>query len=380
MASEPDFKPFSAISGGRAAFDLAYAELSVAAALGQARFSATLDRLGQPGQARWDPVAGEIELRGRTFEAQQLGSFDGNSWLWSWANPYLKIPEDKTAFARVLRDRAKELGIAALGVPAIAARDERVPYMFGGLAIAYGAGEAYYLANQSQVYMLAPGQLDRPKDPPIARLRAAIDATLVAGVPCDLARAVPYAARELELACEREERRIVVRDGRDELVVNVTNGHALHAVALCFVAKGVTTSDVFAHLRKKRGVAELPFEQDGDSIDLAGDGYALRITRSDRLRDVMREANRTGQDVAKRYGAVLVVEAMHTPAYQGVPHAIAGSSFSRAWAPAATLAGPSGEAPAGPMISSEALHVCERLNQLDGVLVYDVLMRMPYPR
>jgi hypothetical protein len=384
--SDADPEPFSNIEGGRAAFDRAYAELAVVAALGQARFSATLDRIGPPGQARWDPIAGEIELRGRTFEAQQLGSYDGNSWLWSWANPYLSIPEDKTAVARALRDRAAEVGIAALGVPAIAVRDESVKYMLGGIAIAHGCCEAYYIANESQVYLLAPGQLDRPKDPPIARLRAAIDAVDTAGVPCDLTRALPFAARALEIECAQEARRLIVRarDSRDELEVHLTSdGHALRTVALCFVGKQVTLADVFGHLRKKRGLAELPFKQTDDAIELEGAGYAVRITRTDRLRDVMREANRlsSGQDEAKRRGAVLIIDAVHTPRYLGSPLGIATVAFAgKSWAPIGALSGLEGGPPTGPQISNEALHVCERLNQLDNAFLYDLLLGMPYPR
>jgi hypothetical protein len=266
-------------------------------------------------------------------------------------------------------------------VPGLAARDDGLPYMLGGSAIAPGACEAYALATQSQVYMLGPGQLDRPKAPPIARLRAAIDGVHLAGVKCDLARAVPFAARVLGIGCEREERRLVVRDGRDELVVSLApDGHALQTVALCFVSKQVTIGDVFAHLRGKRGVAELPLEQVGDAIGVTGEGYAMRITRTDRLREVMREANRSGLDEAKTYGAVLVVDAMHTPAYGGAVCAIAGAGFSRAWAPTAALVGPDGQGPSGPTVSITALHVCERLNELDGALVYDLLLRMPYPR
>jgi hypothetical protein len=381
-AEEPE--PFSNIEGGRAAFDRAYAELAVVAALGQAQFSATLDRIGPPAQARWDPIAGEIELRGRTFEAQQLGSYDGNSWLWSWANSFLSIPEDKTAVARALCDRAAEVGIPALGVPAIAVRDETVKYMFGGVAIAHGCCEAYYIANESQVYLVAPGQLDRPKDPPIARLRAAIEAVDTAGVPCDLARAVPFAARSLGIECSQEPRRLTVREGRDELTIHLTSdGHALRTVALCFVGKQVTLADVFTHLRKKRGLAEMPFKQTDDAIELEGAGYAIRITRTDRLREVMREANRlsAGQDEAKRYGAVLIVQAIHTPRYLGSPLGIATVPFAgKSWAPVGALTRSDGGPAAGPQISNEALHVVERLNQLDNAFVYDVLLGAPYPR
>ena len=102
---ESEGRSFSEIPGRREAFDRSHAEIGVLASVGQARFSATLDRIGPPGAARWDPIAGEVELRGRTFRAEQLGSFDGRSWLWSWANPHLEIPaREKILIRTVHRD------------------------------------------------------------------------------------------------------------------------------------------------------------------------------------------------------------------------------------------------------------------------------------
>ena len=73
----PDARGFSEIAGGRDAFDRAHAQIAAAASVAQSRLSAALDRIGPPGVARWDPVKGEVELRGRTFRAQMIGSFDG---------------------------------------------------------------------------------------------------------------------------------------------------------------------------------------------------------------------------------------------------------------------------------------------------------------
>lgn len=381
--SAPEGRPFSRITGGREAFDRAHAEVSLAAAVAQARLSATLDRIGPPGQTAWDPVAGTVMMRSRTFAAQQLGSFDGQSWLWSWANPHLVIPDEKTALARSLRDRAEEIGVPAFAVPMIEARDERLPYMLGAFAIAHGAGEAYYLANQSQVYMFEPGQLDRTKDTPLDQLRAAIAAADAQGVAYDLARGLPRVAKQLGIEVATEDRAIVAREGTSELRFHLTaDGHALQTCALLFASKSTTTADVFTHLKKVRGAAELPLKQiDDATLAVEGPGYAVRITRSDRLKDVMREARRTRNDEAKRYGAVFVVSACTTPSYVGVQLAVVRQAFVGAsWVPAEHVGTDDGGPAAGPLISNEALQICERLNQLPKTLVYDTLLQTEYPR
>lgn len=377
--------PFSQIDGGRDAFDHKHAEVSLAAALGQARLSATLDRLGEPGQARWDPIAGEVELRGRTFEAQQLGSFDGTSWLWSWANPHLAIPEAKTVLARGLRDRAAELGVPAFAVPMIDAADESLPYMLGAFAIAHGYGEAYYLANQSQVYMFVPGQLDRPSQSPIEQLRRAIDALDAAGVSYDLVRGLPLAAERLGVTVVRDDRDVIAKDGTSELRFPLArDGATLRTLALCFTSKKTSLADLQAHLRKARGVAELPLAQvDEATLEIAGPGYTVRIARTDRLREVMREATRTGDEQAKRYGAVVTVSTAVTPSYLGTLMGIGdigGIGVAKAWAPTAMLTAGGGAAPTGPMVAFEAIQVCERLHALPGSLVYDTMLRSMYPR
>jgi hypothetical protein len=155
----PDARPFSSLPGGREAFDEAHARIAAAAAAAQERLSMALDAIGPPGAARWDPIAGEIELRGKVLRAEQLGSFDGSSWLWSWANPHLEIPEAKTTVARRLRDSK---AVAAFAEPMIQAADERLPYMMGDFAIASSGVDGYWLADHSQVYVIKPGQLVIP--------------------------------------------------------------------------------------------------------------------------------------------------------------------------------------------------------------------------
>jgi len=384
---------FDDIAGGREAFDAACAELSIAAALGQNWLAEALDRIGPPGQARWDPIVGQIELRERTFEAQQLGSFDGQSWLWSWANPHLEIPEEQTTVARALRDRAKD--IPALAVPSIATADEGFKYIVGGIAVALGLGDAYWIANQSQVYLLAPGQLGRPKDAPLDRLRAARDAVAAEAVPCDLRRALPFAAKKLGVTCELEARRVIVRDGKDELVTHLDDGgRALGTIATCFVPRSTTMAAILSHLRERAPLgrepgpsdsrhpwlAQAPFVIAGDVITLEGPSFAIRISRSDRLREVMRRASRVGpaQEDAKKFGAVLTIEAVHGPDHGA--YGIGGGMFGRSWVPLDLLAGPDGGAPVGPQVGANALAICERLNQLPEALVYDELLTSMYPR
>jgi uncharacterized protein DUF6882 len=151
--------PWSEIPGGREVLEAVYEQIEHDADKKQARFAEILDSIGPPGMAAWDPVKGVIELRGKQFRAQMLGSFDGRSWLWSWANTYLELPEALTAYARKLRDDSGAL-LAAFATPMIEDSDEQLPRVFGAIAITHGVGEAFYYANESQIYLLVPGQLD----------------------------------------------------------------------------------------------------------------------------------------------------------------------------------------------------------------------------
>ncbi len=380
----PEALSFTEIPGGREAVDRAYAETAIVSALGQARLSAALDRIGPPGQMRWNPAAGELVMRGKLFAAEQLGSFDGETWLWSWANPYLEIPEAKTTIARSLRDRASTLGVAALAVPMIAAADERIPYLFGAIGLGHSDAEAYYIANQSQVYLFAPGQLG-PPPAPLEALRTAIASVEASGMTTDIAAGLPLAAARLGLPLVRSEHEIVVGEGRD--AVHVPLGGAavsLVTLGLCFVSKQLTIDDVLAHLRAVRGVAELKFTKlDEHTLEHTSNGCTIRIARTDELREVMREANRTGTEDAKRFGAVLVVSVGTTSEFEGPAFAIAdlGLGFGgKTWMPTDALERPKGGALAGPVVPSAALHVFERLNAIHDALAYDVLTGAVYPR
>jgi hypothetical protein len=148
------------IAGGRTAFQDAVGRVAADAARRQQHLDQVLDAIGPPGATAWDPVNATVTLRGHSFRAQQLGSYDGKSWLWSWANAALDIPAEHTSLARGARDALGPNEIPAFLVPMIEDDDERLPAMMGRLACAHGFGEAYWIGNWSQVFVFLPGELD----------------------------------------------------------------------------------------------------------------------------------------------------------------------------------------------------------------------------
>ena len=221
--------------------------IAIVASQAQDRLAITLDEIGPPGMASWDPVAGTIVLRGRTFQAEQLGSFDGSSWLWSWANPYLNIPEQHTSIARAMRAAAGRLGLPAFGAAMIEDDDEALPDMIGGLAIAHGFTEAYFVANRSQVYALVAGQLTtKPLD--------------------------------------------------DRL-------------ASCFSRAARTLASIVDHLKGDPVLAKGTIEQPSDELaTIIGVGFEVRIRRADPHSEVARLAH--GQELAREAQSVFVVESI----------------------------------------------------------------------
>ena len=296
------------IDGGRDALLDAFAAIEDQAIAMQGRFSAALDLLGPPGVAAWDPVAGTIELRGHTFRAQQLGSFDGASWLWSWANRHLEIPEAKTVLARGLRDAAERLAVPALRMAMIADDDEELADLLGGVAIAHGFGEAFFYANQSQIYLIEPGQLDEiERRPPVTRRFATVFS------------------------------------------------HARRSLA-----------DVLAHLRGDRQLAALAWTQvDDDHATVAGTGYALTLARCDRLRDVLAEIKALphGQDTARGAATVFTLEGTLDRSYAETSFA----STYGAWAPA-DFVGTAGVVPWQAISICERFNKLDRLALYDALL------------
>jgi len=196
----------------------------VAATLRQNRLEDTLNALGPPGQWHCDPHAGTLNLRGRTFAAEMLGSFDGHNWLWSWANPFLRIPDEKTRISRGAREADERIGTSVVATPFVALGD-LTPHDIAQLVTGYGLADAYYVCQfpgSQVVYALVPGQLT-PSWPLLYELQRAVTSALADGL-ANGARALEHAAMQLGLATERSRDSLVVRDGDDHLTAKLADG------------------------------------------------------------------------------------------------------------------------------------------------------------
>src|SRR5262249_23791799 len=110
---------------------------------------------------------------------------------------------------------------------------------------------------------------------------------------------------------------------------------------------------------------------DDDRATLTGTGYSLALQRRDRLRDVLAEVKALprGQDAARGAATVFTLEGTIDPAYTETAYTMAYG----AWAPAQHFAG-AGRVP------WQAIAICEQLNRLDRVALYDALLGSFYPR
>ena len=359
--------PLDAIDGGLEAFERAFAERALVAALKQRRFGAHLDSLGAPGGAAWDPIQGYVTLRGTHFAAEQLGSFDGRGWLWSWANHHLQIPDDKTTVARALRD---QVGLPAFRESMIAAADERLPYLMAGFALAHSDRSGYFIANRSQVYVMARlPPLEAPVT--VAELEDTTCALRAEPImPFDAARALRFAAETLGLAHEATDERVIVTIDGDSFEADVA-GARLHRLGVAFLPGRVTLEELVARLRSVEGTPTL--EPKADGAWTSGAGWRARVSCSDRLRTVMAEARAlpARHDDARTKGTVVVVETETDGAFDGglVPSR---SAFQSSWVPAAMVRDPVGR------VAMPALRVVEGLAALPGSLVYDQALRTFY--
>lgn len=196
----------------------------VAATLRQNRLDDTLNAIGPPGQWHCDPHAGTLNLRGRTFAAEMLGSFDGKAWLWAWANPFLRIPDEKTRISRGAREADERIGTAVLATPFVAL-GELGPHDIAPLVTGFGLADAYYVCRfpgSEIVYALVPGQLT-PSWPLLYELQRAATDALAAGL-ANGARSLEHAAVQLGLPTERSRDSLIVRDGDEQLTAKLVDG------------------------------------------------------------------------------------------------------------------------------------------------------------
>jgi hypothetical protein len=207
-----------------AALHAARSLATVAATLRQNRLDDVLATLGPAGQWHCDPHAGTLRLRGKVFAAEMLGSFDGQAWLWAWANPFLRIPDDKTRISRRAREADDRIGTSVVATPFIAL-GELGPQHIAPLVTGFGFADAYYVCRfptSDAVYGLVSGQL-APSWPLLYELQRAVADALAGGL-VDGARSLEHAAVQLGLSTERSRDQLLVRDGDEQLVAKLQSG------------------------------------------------------------------------------------------------------------------------------------------------------------
>lgn len=251
------------LDGGRDLFAEAYGLVADDVARRQLRLIATLDAIGPAGNVAWDPRTGRLTMRRRVFRAQCLGSFDGRSWLWAWANS-AALPAEQLALANGARDAARRLQLPAFAAPMIEDDDVATPAMIGGLCCAHGFGDAFVIAGGTQVCALLPGQLD-------AR------AWIPSGVPFD-------------------------------------------RFALAFSRRPRSLAEILDHLRADDELAGIELIQYGeDRATAEGEGCQLTIRRIADVEEIRREARALHDDgnPARRATTLFVVETTLEPEYEG---------------------------------------------------------------
>lgn len=352
------------IEGGRDAFDRAYTQAALLAAVKESAFQDHLDELGPPGPTRWDPMAAEVEQRGHTFQAELVGSFDGSSWLWSWANPYLSLGADCTTLARRLRDTigpAQDGG--ALRTPMIETSDRALPWMMGAMALAHAGSDGLYIANSSQVYAIRSGQVPLVRPTVSALQRAMRILETQPGIPYDPVSAAQFAAHRLGLQVRREEAVIVIGD---ELRIDAGSAgfRPLATVLLPRAHRLEEIVDVLAHA----GDAPAFVLEDGAATSRA-EGCRVRVSVTDEPADV-EQALEILPEVVREEGpwaAVASVEVAVQRDYVGgfTPANVdpLGLLRDRMWVP-----DPRGRMPRA------ALRIEEQLARLEGAVVFDRML------
>src|SRR6267142_1875510 len=180
-----------ALPGGVETFRTARARAFVAAEIGQARLVDVLDAIGPPGMFRCDPYTRTLVLRGRELVAEMLGTFDGEAWLWAWANPFLALPEASTTLSRAMRDAR----ITPAFTESFVTLGEHGPHDMALIATGNSFGDAYYIADLEgtrAAYAITPGQL-APAWPKLYELQRALTNSLLHGLT-DAAGALAHAA------------------------------------------------------------------------------------------------------------------------------------------------------------------------------------------
>lgn len=119
----------------------------------------------------YDKEAGTMAFPpGPTYQAQLLGTeaAASDSWLWAWANPDSKIPEDQLRAANRLRELGQEWGVEEWTTPQLP-REQLPAHLLGTVALAVLEQPAYYRAANQDTNLLC--LICDPAVPPLPPLK-----------------------------------------------------------------------------------------------------------------------------------------------------------------------------------------------------------------
>ncbi len=152
----------------------------LAADVKQRSFSRFLDTLGAPGPIAFDPFKGELMMRNTTFHAEFLGSMGRSDWLWAHHNMFLNLPESRTEIVRKLCHQWSSPFAEAVCIDFGETQRLLIQHKVAATALSMGLGDAYYVANDSQVYIVKSGQI--PQTEVMSDFLFATNALLTSGV------------------------------------------------------------------------------------------------------------------------------------------------------------------------------------------------------
>ena len=159
----------------------------------------------------------------KSGKADFIGSMGGPHWLWAWANAYLPLQPEQTAASRRVRDSG--LSIAAAGGLLCEGLDPlAVLHRLGALTLGITGADAYYVANASQLYAIARGELG--DDFQLFDLWGAINDALY-DPPSDPGAAIRFAADRHGVDCLDTDAGLELVHGDDRIVVQLEGDRIL---------------------------------------------------------------------------------------------------------------------------------------------------------
>ncbi len=385
------------------AVDRAYERACLVAGVLRQRFQVYLFEFGGPSTGSADPRTARVVLRGHELEAELLRTYDEEVWVWSWADSSLALNDDQTTIARNLRSAAARLSVDAFEAPRIATRNRRVPFLFGGLAVAHGFADAFVVAGP-QIYAVRPGQVSLSGPAMVDEIMGAEASIRRYRYRFDWEYALEFAAKPLQLELKVGPHEIEVRDAdgvtmsfrkddyrqceedhyeADTVIDKISVEGAVRRppsvappvrdltvwppkapnpfvwIANCFTSKQHSVDEIIERLKADPNLAHLRVTCRGDHFVLTGEHVFVRISRTERLKHILAEAKATGAGAeARSCGALLRVDAFMTEGYRGMKMS-------------------AGDTEPYP---NEALVAAAVLRKLNHAVVYDAILRRWLPR